>query len=208
MPATIDSADLSLRDAEKEVRTLAEIFRHQNQLDVCELLENAHAWFEQTEYDNWNGGTYTWALRLEVPVAIFASVERRLLVIEKEIKGKLETIWRRNPSDQLGEVTVFPATPGAETLGQRTAPPEKDVQRLWPEGRFRLFLSHLATHKVEVSSLKIELAKRGVAAFVAHEDIEPSSEWQHGNSGQPKLLWGAARSGKVLEYREYRGRFT
>ena len=29
-------------------------------------------------YDNWNGGTYTWALRLEVPVPLYATLEPRL----------------------------------------------------------------------------------------------------------------------------------
>ncbi|MCS6245239.1 MAG: toll/interleukin-1 receptor domain-containing protein [Opitutus sp.] len=58
-------------------------------------------------------------------------------------------------------------------------PSDAEVQRIWPVSRFRLFLSHLAVHKVAVSRLKQELAWRGVAAFVAHEDIEPSLEWRN-----------------------------
>lgn len=160
------------------VATLADIFRHQKRAEVVELLENAHAYFDQTEYDNWNGGTSTWALRLEVPVHLFASVEPRLSDIEKEIGDKLSHFDRQYPNDHLGEVTTSPITTDKLPLGQRMAPAEAEVRRLWSEGRFRLFLSHVSQHKVEVSNLKDSLWIRGVDAFVAHEDIEPSLEWQ------------------------------
>lgn len=49
----------------------------------------------------------------------------------------------------------------------------------WKVGYFRLFLSHLATFKVQTSNLQAVLKKYGISAFVAHEDIEPSREWQN-----------------------------
>jgi len=58
------------------------------------------------------------------------------------------------------------------------APSEIEVRRRCPYVRFRLFLSHLAKHKAEVSKLKDELELFGIAAFVAHEAIQPSLEWQ------------------------------
>jgi hypothetical protein len=160
------------------IATLADIFRHQGRAEILELLENAHAHFDEINYDNWNGGTYIWALRLEVPVPIFAALEPRLAAIEKEIAGKLSYFERLYPNDQVGEVTITPITPGASVLGQRMAPSELEVRRLWPDGRFHLFLSHVSNHKVAVSKLKDELALYGVTAFVAHEDIEPSLEWR------------------------------
>jgi hypothetical protein len=160
------------------VATLLEIFRHQQQAEVVELLESAHAWFDHTYYDNWNGGTYIWTLRLEVPVPLFASVEPRLPNIEKQIGAKLNHFNRLYSNDRIGEATVSPIAPGTAALGQRVAPSELEVRRLWPERRFRLFLSHVAKHKVAVSKLRDELELRGVAAFVAHEAIKPSLEWQ------------------------------
>jgi hypothetical protein len=158
--------------------TLAEIFRHQGQGEIFELLQSSHARFDEINYDSWNGGTYTWALRLEVPVPIFAGLERRLTDIEKEIGAKLNYIERLYPNDQIGGVTITPIAPGSSILGHRMAPSELEVRRLWPYGRFRLFLSHVSKFKVAVSKLKDELAMRGVAGFVAHEDIEPSLEWR------------------------------
>jgi hypothetical protein len=44
--------------------------------------------------------------------------------------------------------------------------------------RFRLFVSHVATEKEKAIRLKRCLAVYGIDAFVAHEDIEPTLEWQ------------------------------
>lgn len=41
----------------------------------------------------------------------------------------------------------------------------------------RVFLSHKSSVKVETSQVKKALAAYGLAAFVAHEDIEPNEEW-------------------------------
>ncbi|MBI5770008.1 MAG: toll/interleukin-1 receptor domain-containing protein [Verrucomicrobia bacterium] len=160
------------------VSTLTELFLHQGRTQLVEILANAHAYFEETNFDNWNGGTYTWALRLEVPVALFAAVEGQLEKFEKEIGAKLGYFSRIFPNDILDEVTILPILPGATARGQRIAPSELEVKRLWPTGRLRLFLSHVSKHKGPVAKLRDELALRGVAAFVAHDDIEPSLEWQ------------------------------
>ena len=160
------------------IETLADIFRHQGRGEILELLENANARFDSINYDNWNGGTYTWALRLEVPVSLYAAVEPRLATVEKEILAKLSYLDRLHSNDAIGEVTVTPIAPGSSTFGQRMVPSEIEVRRLWPAGYFRLFLSHLAKQKADVSKLKDELKLFGIAGFVAHEAIQPSLEWQ------------------------------
>lgn len=42
----------------------------------------------------------------------------------------------------------------------------------------RLFLSHTHHHKADLAKLKAALTTLGVAAFVAHQDISPTKEWQ------------------------------
>jgi hypothetical protein len=49
----------------------------------------------------------------------------------------------------------------------------------WPEGKLRLFVSHLATHGDFAGGLNDYLPRYGVHGFVAHTSIEPSLEWQH-----------------------------
>lgn len=48
----------------------------------------------------------------------------------------------------------------------------------WKKRMFRLFLSHLATYRKYAADLQNELLSYGISAFVAHNDIEPTSEWQ------------------------------
>lgn len=48
----------------------------------------------------------------------------------------------------------------------------------WKPGHFKLFISHLASFKKTIGILKLELEKYGISSFVAHEDIEPTKEWQ------------------------------
>jgi hypothetical protein len=48
----------------------------------------------------------------------------------------------------------------------------------WEDERFRLFITHLAKHRVAAHSLKSHLRFYGIDAFVAHDDIRPGKEWQ------------------------------
>lgn len=48
----------------------------------------------------------------------------------------------------------------------------------WKSGHFKLFVSHLASFKNKIGLLKAELEKYGISSFVAHEDIEPTKQWQ------------------------------
>jgi hypothetical protein len=48
----------------------------------------------------------------------------------------------------------------------------------WAEGRFRLFISHIAKQKLSAHELKSAMAFYGVDAFVAHQDIKSGKEWQ------------------------------
>src|SRR5690606_12928274 len=57
--------------------------------------------------------------------------------------------------------------------GSRIADPP-----FWQPGLMRVFLSHLSEHRVFVAELQSELLSYGISAFVAHNDIEPTTEWQ------------------------------
>lgn len=48
----------------------------------------------------------------------------------------------------------------------------------WKEGHLRLFLSHLAEHRKFAGELKNALSSYGISCFIAHDDIEPTSEWE------------------------------
>jgi nucleoside 2-deoxyribosyltransferase len=48
----------------------------------------------------------------------------------------------------------------------------------WRKRMFRLFVSHLSSAKVFAAELQEALLRYGISAFVAHNDIEPTLEWQ------------------------------
>ncbi len=48
----------------------------------------------------------------------------------------------------------------------------------WRKRMFRLFITHLSGEKVLAAQLQEALLNFGISAFVAHNDIEPTLEWQ------------------------------
>jgi hypothetical protein len=48
----------------------------------------------------------------------------------------------------------------------------------WRKRMFRLFISHLSSEKHFAAELQEALLNYGVSGFVAHNDIEPTLEWQ------------------------------
>lgn len=48
----------------------------------------------------------------------------------------------------------------------------------WKPDRLRVFLSHLTLHRAVTAELQSALLQYGVTSFVAHNDIEPTLEWQ------------------------------
>lgn len=56
---------------------------------------------------------------------------------------------------------------------------ESDINpNFWKEGFLKLFISHLATDKINAKSLQIALENYSITSFVAHTDIEPTKQWQ------------------------------
>jgi hypothetical protein len=58
-----------------------------------------------------------------------------------------------------------------------TAPLRVDPP-FWRRGMLRLFISHMAAYKVFAAELQEALSPYGISSFVAHNDIEPTLEWQ------------------------------
>jgi hypothetical protein len=48
----------------------------------------------------------------------------------------------------------------------------------WKPNCLRLFLSHLSASRRKATALKASLDAWGISAFIAHQDIEPTKEWQ------------------------------
>lgn len=48
----------------------------------------------------------------------------------------------------------------------------------WDPDRFKLFIAHTARHKAKANRISTHLKTYAVSAFVAHDGIEPTRQWQ------------------------------
>jgi len=164
------------------VATAAQIARLQGAEPEATVLEQATPTLVETGYDNWNGGTDLFTLMLEVPIRTYATIDAGREALEKSIHRRLSQLVRTDVGNAITEVVISPILaeasrpteppPGAE------APAPEDIPAFWQPGFFRLFISHVASTKASAHHLKEALARYQVAAFVAHDDIEPTREWQ------------------------------
>lgn len=164
-------------DTNRVIGTLAALFRKQGNRLVAELLSSAVGRIEQSGWDNWDGGTDIYTLYLEVPIDRYAAVEPDLEQIESTIGDKLAKAFRL-PQISFRTVAITPILAGDTAGIDPDQPALPETSQLWKPDMVRLFLSHIAEHRVEAASLKDELHQVGVSGFVAHEDIEPSLLWQ------------------------------
>jgi hypothetical protein len=101
------------------------------------------------------------------------------MTIEKAIKAVLPTgTYLKNIEAKA--LLVDPSGREAPEASQSEIldEPTSEGVRLWPGYHYRLFISHHSSHKEVASEIQRVLKKYFVQAFVAHEDIEPTAEWQ------------------------------
>ena len=165
-------------NTESVVSTLLSLFHHQKRNAIIKILANAKASIEETEYDNWNGGTYYYTLYLETPVEIFASIESSLSKYEKEIESKLQVVLRGSGDRVLNKVVVRPIPVDEPIIISSASATDESLRRVWGSNQLRVFISHQHEDKKYAVGLKSQLAKFKISAFVAHEDIEPTLPWQ------------------------------
>lgn len=169
------------------VATAAEIASLRGAIDEATLLREAKVTLVQTGYDNWDGGIDIYALMLEVPIPIYAELEERRSEIEKAILDRVQQLIRGYGGVAIGEVVVSPIlvdrvrlpaiADGSEQIRSSSEVLEA-VPAYWQPGYFRLFVSDASQKRASAHRLKEALASYQIAAFVAHDDIEPTKEWQ------------------------------
>lgn len=162
--------------------TLATLYQVQGAPLEARLLKAGRAEFQETGYDNWNGGTYTYAFVVNLPVQVFALLgdQQQQDDVESRIKQGLERLIRAEPNIHIGEVVLMPdaaLTTRDATDGAADATDED--HSVWLPEHFRLFLSHVSNIKAPAQALKAALKSDGISGFVAHLDIEPTRDWQN-----------------------------
>lgn len=139
---------------------------------------------EETDYDNWNGGTYGHDVWLYVPLQILARIGlRNLEPTQQSLLDDLNLLARSTPSEYFRAVQLEEID--EEDFGYQIASPisahpalQPDKVDFWRPGLVRLFISHRDTDKRAAKQLAASLERYGVSCFVAHDTITPMSEWR------------------------------
>lgn len=102
--------------------------------------------------------------QFKLPMSTSWSGEKIAYVLEMAKDASDETL------NGLAEHFELPAAlPGAPSVYRPS---------FWKDGTLKVFISHLAAHRKFAGELQEQLLKLGISAFVAHNDIEPTLEWQ------------------------------
>ena len=87
--------------------TAAEMLEADGLLDAAELLKSSESRVEATEYDNWNGGTTTWTVYLQIDPREFARLGSKNDTLAGQIHSRLGPMLKQETSDRYS-VSIVP----------------------------------------------------------------------------------------------------
>lgn len=82
------------KDLEPLLATLARSFAIEGNAREVALLATGTASIEQTDFDNWDGGTYGYTVYLQVPAPLYAQLEAERDKLEEKLKERLANLVR------------------------------------------------------------------------------------------------------------------
>jgi hypothetical protein len=167
----------------QDVRPLVATARRYAELDGSmleqEVLRAGEPQLEQPEFDNLDGGTYYYTLTLRVPVEVFARLGDQVRTLEERIAQRIAQLQRAPDRHHVTAVAIQPSMVDPRRVEEVVvARSESPVPQFWAPGQFRLFISHVSSHKQRAEYLRQELSRYHISGFVAHETIEPGKLWQ------------------------------
>lgn len=174
------------QEIDRYIASLAEVYKQKKKTLYQQILVNSKITLLEHSYDNWDGGQYGFLLRLHMPSSIFSNIFDYKTECEKELRQELnklipinnEFVEQVSLEMELTKDNDWRHTSGV-LLKNKKVVSNKNANTIWGESCLRVFLSHKTDFKTEAVDLKKALEKLGISAFVAHEDIKPTREWQN-----------------------------
>lgn len=103
-----EASELDYNKPDLLVAPVAELFERAGCAREVAVLTHARAHLQQTGYDNWDGGIWSFRLVLQVPIGVYAQLGSDIPEIERAIADKVKLILRSFPQDHLDEVLIAP----------------------------------------------------------------------------------------------------
>ncbi|WML89214.1 toll/interleukin-1 receptor domain-containing protein [Thiothrix lacustris] len=141
-------------DIEGILRTLAQVYAMQGARREVAILAKSKAEVEQTDYDNWNGGTYGYSLTLRLPAVHYAQIEADRDIIEQDIMRRMDPLLRGYQNESINSIVI-------------TLEIENDAN--WRRNATRWL------EKVETSSVRTVPRRAAFDVFVSHASEDKES---------------------------------
>lgn len=96
-------------EAQAILYTLARLYAGRGQAKEVALLADAEPTLIQTDYDNWDGGIFSYTLFLKITLAAYTQIAGECEVIERKLVEDIRHFFRvETPCDRLSAVKISP----------------------------------------------------------------------------------------------------
>lgn len=172
---------------ERYLAALSKLYAQKGQRQKQEIIVNSRVRVDTEVSFCGRGDEYAigHTLYLIIPDDLFVALINLKNDIENQLKDDINNIIY-NINELVENVVLemeiledqdWRKKTGLLVAREHIIPPEA-IKRIWEPDNFRVFFSHKANVKREVANLKSQLRMFGISGFVAHEDIQPTQEWQ------------------------------
>ena len=154
--------------------TVAELLKEEKLTDAYSIFVGGDVTSFVVDHDDWNGGIDFYSVEITVDVKTYVDLRKRGIV--EDVCGQIAeafNVCMNNIPDSVRSVSLTPSS--TATFDERKI---AEPSSYWKVGYYKVFISHVSKYKESASNLKLMLEPYGISAFVAHEDIKPSKEWE------------------------------
>ncbi len=154
--------------------TVAELLKEEKHTDAYRIFTGGDVISFVIDHDNWDGGMDFYSVEITIDVKTYVDLRKRGII--EEVCGQITeafNVCMNNIPDSVRSVSLTPSS--TATFDERKI---AEPSSYWKVGYYKVFISHVSKYKESASNLKLLLEPYGISAFVAHEDIKPSKEWE------------------------------
>ena len=93
--------------------TARAVFARENESQIVSIMNaTTPELAEEFDFDNWNGGTYTFSLRVYAPLVLIEDASLDLNSVESKIRDKLNQVAKDALNESIGTVTILSNSDG------------------------------------------------------------------------------------------------
>jgi len=154
--------------------TVAELLKEEEHTEAQRIFTGGDVTSFVVDHDNWDGGMDFYSVEITIDVKTYVDLRKRGII--EEVCGQITeafNVCMNNIPDSVRSVSLTPSS--TATFDERKI---AEPSSYWKVGYYKVFISHVSKYKESASNLKLLLEPYGISAFVAHEDIKPSKEWE------------------------------